>query len=1242
MLNKCIKFLIYNPIIAGIVLLFCLIWGLSNSPFQHPFEDYIPKQSVALDALPDLGENQQIIFTKWDGKSPQNIEDQITYPLTSTLLGLPKVKTIRANSMFGVSSIYIIFEDDVDVYWSRSRVLEKLNAIPKNLLPKGVQPSLGPAASGLGQVFWYTLEARDEHGNPTGFWDLEERRQIQDELVKPALQSSKDVAEVASIGGFVKEYQVDIKPERLKQYNLSLQDVAKAIRNSNVEIGAQTIEINQVEYLVRGLGYIKSASDLENAVLSSSEFKSVRLKDVAHISFGPAARRGILDKSGAEAVGGVVLARYGSNAMEVIDELKLKINQLQQSLPKKTVENGQTSQLQIVPFYDRSVLIKESLGTLEHALGLELLITVLVVLLMLFDLRASILVSSLLPLAILLVFVAMKSANISANIVALSGIAIAIGTMVDMGIILSENMIKHLNNQDFNHLNVKEKIYNATAEVSSAILTAVLTTIVSFIPVFALSGVEARLFDPLAFTKTFALIASLLLALFLFPPFAALLYKDKKKRNWTRFLSSILGILFSFYLFWMTYNEAIFLLIFSTLTLLEQLNIWNQHRLKQLKIATLSIVLLYFLTIYWQPLGYQHHFLTNLTFVALVCFGLLGIFTLFKRYYLHILTWALEHKALFLALPLALIVSGFLIMKSSKTEFMPTLDEGAFLLMPSTLPHAGVEESKRILKALDISISNIPEIELVVGKAGRVESALDPAPLSMYENIVQYKSEYIVDEKGLPIRFKVDENLRFISRSGEKIANPNLDSDVKHPPKTLKASTLIPDHQGEYYRNWRPEIETPDDIWNQIAKASALPGITAAPKLQPIETRILMLQTGVSAPMAIQLKGDNLETLEYFGSSLESLLKQTEGVDIQKVYAEKNIGKPYLNIELRRDQLQRYGLSVADVYRELDIAIGGQILTQSIDGRSRYNIRLRYPRELRSEPEALKQIYIPIEGNKTLPLSELADIVFQKGPQSIKSENGFLTTYVLFDKLDDYEELKLVSDLKNKINLAIENGEIILPNGVQFDFIGSYQNQLHAEKTLAFVIPIALLLIFLILYVQFRSLAISLMIFSGVAVAFSGGFLMLWLYGQDWFLNITLFGENLRELFHIQDIKLSIAVWVGFIALFGIATDDGVVMASYLKQHFDGKTLKTKAEIREKVIQAGLKRIRPCLMTSATTLLALLPVLTSSGKGSSIMIPMAIPSFGGMMLALISLFVVPILYSWKAELNLKKHEKNNS
>ena len=1243
MINTLIKFFLENRFITALLIMSLVAWGLASSPFE--WNSWLPKNAVAVDAIPDIGENQQIIFTEWPGRSPQDIEDQISYPLTSSLLGIPGVKTIRSSSVFGFSSIYIIFDDEVEFYWSRSRILEKLNSLPQGLLPTAVQPRLGPDATALGQIFWYTLEGRDTQGQPIGGWDPQEIRSIQDYNVRFALSSVEGVSEVASIGGFVKEYQVEVNPNAMTGYGVTLNEIAQAVRQSNQDIGAKTLEINQAEYLVRGLGYIKSLEDLENAVIKTVDNTPVLLKDVAFINMGPASRRGALDKAGAEAVGGVVVARYGSNPVEVINQVKEKIEEIQTGLPKKILANGQTSQLTIVPFYDRTHLIKETIGTLEEALRLEVLITIIVVLVMLANLRASIMVSSLLPIAVLLCFVAMKYLGVDANIVALSGIAIAIGTMVDVGIVLTENITKKL--EAGKQIKLFDQVLEGTKEVAPAVITAVLTTIVSFIPVFTLEAAEGKLFRPLAYTKTFALIAAIIVGLVILPSLAYWFFGWKVRKPWLKITIqvslSLLGFICAFMSEWLA---AFVLLGYSSFGLIEIFKPTITNRLKDIKIFIALIAITIFLAKEWLPLGVGASSFLNFVFVALIIGLTLGIFRVFIWIYPKLLNWCLENRVLFLIIPSFIILFGITIwqgfdqvfsflpksfgnqVRTNKLysslhhalpgigkEFMPALNEGAFLLMPTSMPHSGIQQNRNTLRLLDMAVNSIPEVEQVVGKLGRVESALDPAPISMYENLINYKSEYITNENGRRIRFKYDQ--------GEFVRD--------------EKNQLIPDDRGQYFRQWRDHIKSPDDIWTEIVKVTNLPGVTSAPKLQPIETRLIMLQTGMRAPMGIKIKGPDLKTIESFGLELESLLKEIPSIKPEAVFAERIVGKPYLLIELDRASLARYGLSINEVQEQLQIAVGGSTLGTTVEGRERYNIRVRYPRELRDSPEALKEVLIPISNGKSVPVKELAAIKYEAGPQMIKSEDTFLIGYVIFDKQEGYSETQVVEDAALLLDELIAKEQLNVPAGVSFEFSGNFENQLRADKRLSIVIPIVLVIILIILYLQFKSLPISLMVFSGVAVAFGGGFMMLWLYGQSGFLDVSIFGTNLRDLLQISPINLSVAVWVGFIALFGIATDDGVLMATYLKQSF--KETSNRSSLKLKIIEAGQRRVKPCLMTTATTLLALLPILTSTGRGSDIMIPMAIPVFGGMTVALITLFVVPVLYSYYQEFQLKKIEE---
>jgi Cu(I)/Ag(I) efflux system membrane protein CusA/SilA len=555
---------------------------------------------------------------------------------------------------------------------------------------------------------------------------------------------------------------------------------------------------------------------------------------------------------------------------------------------------------------------------------------------------------------------------------------------------------------------------------------------------------------------------------------------------------------------------------------------------------------------------------------------------------------------------------------------MPALNEGAFLLMPTSMPHSGMQVNQFNLRALDMAVTAIPEVETVVGKAGRVESALDPAPMSMYENIVLYKSEFALDESGHRIRYQTDKEGLFILTSGESLSNEEAIF------QKIDNKLLIPDSNGSYFRQWRSHIKSPDDIWDEIVLATNLPGITSAPKLQPIQTRLVMLQTGMRAPLGIKIKGPDLATIEAIGLEIESHLKLVEGVKIPAVFAERIVGKPYLLLDINREEISRYGLTIVEVQNQIQAAVGGMVMTTTVEGRERYGIKIRYPRELRNDPEKLMDIYISTTSNGQIHLGDVVDIRYEQGPQAIKSEDGFLIGYVLFDKLDNYSEVDVVTNAQNYLDALKANKGLVLPKGVSYKFAGTYEQQVRASDRLSLVVPIALFIILLILYFQFRSITISLIVFTGVFVAFSGGFIIIWFYGQDWFLNFSLFGTNLRDLFQMKVINLSVAVWVGFLALFGIATDDGVLVGTFLKDSFKRNKPNSIEEIRDAVVEGGLRRVKPAMMTTATTILALLPVLTSTGRGSDIMIPMAIPSFGGMTLQIVTMFTVPILFAlWK-------------
>ncbi len=1295
LLDKIMRFSLDNKLVVALLCAVIVVWGAMVAPFDWQLGP-LPRSPVPTDAIPDIGENQQIIFSEWMGRSPEDVEDQISYPLTVALLGVPGVKTIRSYSSFGFSSIYVIFNEDIEFYWSRTRVLEKLNSLSAGTLPDGVQPALGPDSTPLGQIYWYTLEGRDPDGNPVGGWDLHELRTIQDWYVRYYLLAAEGISEVASIGGFVQEYQIDVDPDAMRAARVDLQDIFLAVRNSNIDVGARSIEINKAEYFIRGLGFIEKVEDIQQSVVAVNDNVPITIKDVANVTLGPAIRRGALDKGGAEAVGGVVVVRYGFNPLESIKNIKKKIDEFAPGLATKVVLDykqvsrpeviayatkhnfegflsaepnhdawvkhlrntpredwpawATTSQVTVVPFYDRTGLIYETLGTLNTALIEEILVTVIVILVFVLHLRSSILISMLLPLAVLMCFIGMKTFGVDANIVALSGIAIAIGTMVDMGIILCENILKHLDEASPEE-DRKEVIFRASREVGGAVLTAVSTTIISFLPVFTMIGAEGKLFKPLAFTKTFALLASVIVALTIIPPAAHLLFTANIGKRFRRALLTMLvaiGLMASVWVSWWVGAIAVALGVYY---LAEESLPARIRRFTPLVASGAAIVLVgTMLTEHWLPLGPEKGMIDNLGFVVLLLGGLLSFFLLFERYlYAPILRWCLANKLLFLSFPMLIVMLGGCVWlgfdnifgtllgplaKPARStaawqstaslfpglgkEFMPPLDEGSYLYMPTTMPHASIGEVMDVLQLQDKALMGIPEVELVVGKLGRVESPLDPAPVSMIETVINYRSEYVTNKDGHRIKFRYLKDKKEFSRDEQ--------------------GDLIPDPKGRPFRQWRDHIRTTDDIWKEITEAAKVPGTTSAPKLQPIAARIVMLQSGMRAPMGVKVKGPDLESIERVCLEIETFLKQVPSVEASATIADRIVGKPYLEIEFDRERIARYGLTVRDVQDVVEVAIGGRRITTTVEGRERFPVRVRYLRELRNEIEPIENILVPTRDGAHVPLSQVAHINYVRGPQVVKSEDTFLVGYVLFDMKAGNAEVDVVEDCQRFLEEKIGSGEFILPAGISYVFAGNYENQIRSQKTLMVVLPVALFAIFLILYFQFGSVVTTSLVFSGILVAWSGGFVMLWFYSQPWFLNFSLFGTDMQAFFQIHPINLSIAVWVGFLALFGIASDDGVVIATYLDQSFRRRDIKTVQEARAATVEAGKRRCRPCLMTSATTILALIPILTSNGRGSDIMVPMAIPSFGGMTIVIMSMFLVPTLYcavqEWKLRLGI--------
>lgn len=1297
-LDRIIRFCLEQKLVVALIVLFVVAWGVMVAPFDWNLGG-LPRSPVPVDAIPDIGENQQIVFSEWMGRSPKDVDDQVTYPLAVSLLGIPGVKTVRSYSMFGFSIVYVIFAESVPFEASQNRVIARLNGLPSGILPADVKPALGPYATALGQIFWYTLEGRDPDGKPAGGWDLHELRTLQDWTVRYHLQSAEGITEVAPVGGFVQEYQIDVDPDAMRAYRVSLEDVFRAVRMSNLDVGARQIEVNRVEYLIRARGFIRNLADIENTVVKVNENVPIYVKNIGRVALGPAAREGALDKEGAEAVGGVVVVRHGYNPLAAIKNVKAKIAEIAPALPAKVVvdydqtgrealeafarERGfaafagaginheawlewlastpreqwpkgiTTSRVTVAPFYDRTGLIYETLGTLNAALYEQVLITTIVAIIMASQLGLSLLIGAVMPLAVLFSFIAMKLVGVDANIVSLSGIAIAIGTIVDMGVILCQNIVQHLAEAAPGESRL-EVIYRASSEVGSAVLTAVSTTVIGFLPVFVMTGPEGKLFQPLAFTKTFCLVGAVIVALTVIPAAAHILFSGKVRSKTTKRLGPVgmiaAGALAGLWLHWwwaasLLVIVGVYLLAADRLPArARRITPWAAHALVILAVGVL-------LTKHWLPLGIEAGLVKNLILVAVLIGGFLALYHVVERFYAPILRWFLAHKPVFLAGPLLIVLVGYTgwlgagrifgfvpraaekvgiraatvrqnVFWSALThrfpglgkEFMPPLDEGSFLYMPTTMPHASIGEALDIVQKQDMAIRAIPEIDSVVGKIGRADTALDPAPVNMIETVIAYKPEYISDQQGRRISFRYDrERGDFVREDGD----------------------LVPDPRGRPYRQWRDHIRGPDDIWKEITAAAQIPGATTAPKLQPIAARIVMLQSGMRAPMGVKVKGPDLDSVERGGLLIERFLKEVNEVEPAAVIADRIIGKPYLEIDINREAIARYGLTIEDVQAVIETAVGGVRLTTTVEGRKRFPVRVRYPRELRDQVETMERVLVPALDGAQIPLAQLAEIRYVRGPEAVKSEDTFLIGYVLFDKKPGFAEVDVVEACQRYLEAKKASGELILPPGVTYRFAGSYENQIHAQKTLTIILPLTLFVIFMIIYFQFRSVITTSLVFSTIFVCWGGGLLFIWLYGQPWFLDVTVFGVDLRALFQVHTVNMSIAIWVGFLALFGIATDDAVVICTYLDQRFSRINPATIAEIREATVYAGRRRIRACLMTTATTVLALLPVLTSTGRGSDIMVPMSLPSFGGMTIEVITLFLAPVLYCWVKEKRLK-------
>lgn len=1139
--------------------------------------------NTPVDAIPDIGEKQVIVFADWPGRSPQDVEDQVTYPLTVNLQGTPGVKSIRSASAFGFSMIFVIFKDEVDYYWARSRVMERM-AVAADRLPPGVTPVLGPDATALGQVYWYTLEAEGA--------DLGQLRSLQDWYVRFQLQSVEGVSEVASAGGFVKQYQIDVHPDKMRAQRVTLPEVYEAVRRSNIDVGAKVVENNGYEFFIRGVGFIKSLRDVENIVIRQEGGTPVSVKNVATVQLGPDFRRGILDKAGREAVGGVVVMRYGENPLRVIDRVKDKIAEIEPGL-RVSLSNGKQVGVKIVPFYDRTEIIHETMDTLKEALSEEAIVAGIVVIIFLLHMRSSLAILPTLPLSVAMSFIVMYLIGVDSNIMSLAGLAIAIGDVADMGIIMTENIYRRVAaERDRPHAAV---VYDAAIEVGPAIMTSVTNTIISFIPVFALTDQEGKLFRPLAYTKTFAITASVILAITLVP---VLSYYMLKPVQWSKRRSFLLALLVGISVVFVGHYFLMFTLSDS------QLSGWP---------TSIAIGVMVGLAVY--RMGRERLLPLEENVVARMIYAV----------YRPSLRWVLDHKGAFLTIPLTIAASGMLIwlgfgktayplelilrkvgldpsettawIRLEKTfpgigrEFMPPLDEGSLLFMPSLLPSASLSQVEDILAKQDQAIYEVPEVASVVGKAGRVESALDPAPIGMFETVILLKPE---SEWRKVRQERWHTNVGWIA-----FGKPVL----------------------QYF--WPEERTiTKDELLAELQAKTAMPGVLPT-WLQPIQTRIVMLQTGFRAMMGVKIFGSDPKEIERIGLQMELLLHKVPGAT--DVVADRIVGKPYIQFEIDREAIARYGVNIRDVQDVIEIAIGGENLTMSVEGRERYPIRVRYPRELRERFDDLERILIPTSTGAQIPISQLARITYSIGPQELKSEGGLLVGYVTMNTRDR-DEVSVVEDAEKLLQSERRRSDeliaagkhqeatLVVPAGYYWKWSGQFENQQRATQRLSVVVPLVMLAMVLMLYLGLGRWWLVIIVFIGIIVSFSGGFLMLFLWG----------------------VNLSVAVWVGFIALFGVADDDSVVILTYLEQNFAEREPTSIADIREMVLAGGLKRIRPCLMTTATTVIGLLPVFLAHGRGSDVMQPMAIPSVGGMAVQLITMFVAPCLYCMVKEWQFKR------
>ncbi|HCI53208.1 MAG TPA: CusA/CzcA family heavy metal efflux RND transporter [Gallionella sp.] len=993
-----------------------------------------------LDALPDLSDVQVIVYTEYSGQAPQVVEDQVTYPLTTAMLAVPKSKVVRGFSFFGASFVYVIFEDGTDIYWARSRVLEYLNSIAGRL-PKNVAPQLGPDATGVGWVYQYAVLS-EKH-------NLAELRTMQDWYLRYQLTKAHGVAEVASIGGFVQQYQVTVDPVKLRAYGIPLSKVSQIIRDSNRDVGGRVVEMAETEYMVRGRGYLRGKSDIENLVVKAEQGTPVLLRDIARVELGPDERRGLTELNGeGEVVSGIVMARYGQNALEVIHNIKEKIAEIAPGLPEG---------VKIVSVYDRSDLIHRAIETLKGTLLEESLIVALVCMVFLMHARSALVAIVMLPVGVLISFIAMRVLGLNSNIMSLGGIAIAIGAMVDAAIVMIENAHKHLERVKEGESRT-EAMIAACKEVGPALFFSLLIITVSFLPVFTLESQEGRMFSPLAFTKTFSMAGAALLSLTLVPVLMLLFIRGNIK------------------------PEA-------------------QNPLNR-----------------WLITGYR-----------------------------PLIAAVLKHKKMTIVVAaLVLILSAYPATRLG-SEFMPTLNEGTLLFMPASLPGMSVTKAAELLQTQNKIIKSFPEVMSVYGKAGRAQSATDPAPLEMFETVINLKPQ----------------------------------------------------------EEWRPGM-TIDKLIGEMNKALQFPGV-ANSWTMPIKARLDMLATGIRTPIGIKVFGKNLDEMERLAKEIEAVVRKVPGTT--SAFAERLTGGFYLDIEPDRIALARYGIGVGDLQEVISTALGGEMVTTTVEGRERFGVTVRYPRELRSDPQQIThEVLVPTMEGAQIPLGQLAKVSLSKGAPAIRTENALLSAYIFVD-IRDRDIGSYVADARKAVAAQVK-----FPPGYYATWSGQFEYMERAAAKMKIVIPITLLIIFLLLYLNFKRITESLVVMLSVPFALVGGVWLLWLL----------------------DYNLSVAVAVGFIALAGVAAETGVVMLIYLEQAWQDVQSRcthegrkpTAVDLHTAIMHGAVERVRPKMMTVVAIMAGLLPILWSSGTGSEVMRRIAAPMVGGMISsAILTLLVIPVIYA---------------